>query len=69
MRKIVLTIISFILICFLIPILFTTRMRTEDVMNMDAEEKFESEEYIAITRNEYGEFNTIRLLRTASRRN
>jgi len=44
-------------------------MRTEDVMNMDAEEKFESEEYIAITRNEYGEFNTIRLLRTASRRN
>ena len=58
MKKIIFYTISFVLICFVIPIIFTKRFRTQET-KMEVpinEEKNNQEEY------NYGQYNKVKLL-------
>ena len=63
MRKILLMLLIYILIIFIIPILFTSRIRTEDVASGELEEYQGQTE---IGTSNYSEFTTIRLLRSVT---
>ena len=63
MRKILLMLAVYVLILFLIPILFTSRIKAEEVGNVPEEEKKNQGQEV---QHEYGEFTTIRLLRHAT---
>lgn len=56
MKKIILYFFIIILICFLIPIIFTSKFKLQEVSNN--KEEIETEKY------DYGEYNTIKLLHT-----
>lgn len=56
MKKIILYFFIIILICFLIPIIFTTKFKVEQVSN--------NKELVGNEKYDYGEYNTIKLLHT-----
>ena len=59
MRKIFMYILCLILLCFLIPILFTKKHYVKETVSFENEEKNKTEEIY-----DYGEYNKIRLLHT-----
>lgn len=56
MKKVILYFFIIILICFLIPVIFTTKFKVEEVSNN--KKNVENQKY------DYGEYNTIKLLHT-----
>lgn len=56
MKKVILYFFIIILICFLIPVIFTSKFKTEEVVSN--KEQIEPQKY------DYGEYNTIKLLHT-----
>ena len=62
MRKIVIYTLCLILVCFLIPILFTNREHTKEKASFENEEENKKEEIY-----DYGQYNKIKLLHTATR--
>lgn len=66
MKKIVIYILCMVLLCFLIPILFTKQNKVVEVNNKyELKEEKHEETYIDY---DYGNFNKIKLLHSASRR-
>lgn len=56
MKKIILYFLIIILICFLIPVIFTSKFKTEEVSS--TKEEVEPKKY------DYGQYNTVKLLHT-----
>ena len=56
MRKIIITILSFVILCFVIPIIFTNKPETEEVISNVNEVK----------QYDYKQYNTIKLLHTVT---
>ena len=62
MKKIFIYILGLVLLCFLIPILFTKQKRELEVNNEEEPIQETQVDY------DYGKYNTIKLLHTATRR-
>lgn len=60
MRKIFIYILLFILFCFFIPILFTTKQKTKETVDLKKQETEIEQDY------NYGQYNTIKLLHNST---